>query len=201
MAVYDIGSILEGPVRILIGSPSNAAIPDVLPDDDVAIFGSWGGNWRELGYTTEDGITFTFEANYQDVMTAQNRGSVKRLKGTSNERVSCSLLEITLENFRDVCGYGQIATVPAGVSTYGHRDLVFDPSLPPVYKAVAIEGIAPPDEDNVPRRIFLPFAATTATGDMVQRIGQPSTLPCSFARQGNGADTLVVIRDVLAPTG
>lgn len=201
MVAYDIASILEGPVRILAGNASNAAIPDVLPADSVAIFGPFGGNWRELGYTTEDGITFTFEANYGDVMTAQDRGSVKRLKGTSNERVACSLLEVTLENFKEVAGYGTITTTPAGVSTFGHRDLSFDNTTPPQYKAICVEGIAPPDEDDCPRRIFFPYAASTATGDVVQRIGQPSTLPCAFARQGTGVNSIVVIRDVLAPTG
>lgn len=196
MAAQDIRSILEGECRIMIGNSIRATVPDVLPADNIPIGGAWGGNWRELGFTTEDGITLTFEMNYSDVMTAQQRHSVKNLRGTGAERVACSLLEVTLDNFMAVAGYGTITTVAAGVGTFGHRDYSMDHRTPIRYVAIGIEGTAPPDEDGVPRRIFLPYALSTATGDMVQRIGQPSALPCLFQRQG-GPEGIPIIRDVL----
>lgn len=196
MAAQDIRSILEGECRIMIGNSIRATVPDVLPADNIPIGGAWGGNWRELGFTTEDGITFTFEMNYSDVMTAQQRHSVKTIRGTGAERIACSLLEITLDNFLAVAGYGTITTVAAGVGTFGHRDYSMDHRTPIRYVAIGVEGTAPPDEDGVPRRLYFPYALSTATGDMVQRIGQPSALPCLFARQG-GPEGIPIIRDVL----
>lgn len=195
----DIRNILEGEVRILVGNSIRAAIPDVLPADNVPIGGSWGGGWRELGFTTEDGVTLTFERNYTEQMTAQSRTSVKNLRGTTVERVACQLLEITLENFREITGYGTILTTPAGSGTYGHRDYQMDSRTPLRYVAIGVEGIAPPDEDGMPRRIYLPLALATATGDMVQRIGQASQLPAQFSRQGSAAEGMAIIRDILKP--
>lgn len=195
----DIRAILEGEVRILIGNSSRATVPDVLPADNVPIGGAWGGGWRELGFTTEDGVTFTFERSYVDVMTAQSRTAVKSMRGTTIERIACTLLEMTLENFKDVAGYGSITTVAAGSGTYGHRDYAMDSRTPIRYLAIGIEGIAPPDEDGMPRRIYMPLGIATATGDVNQRIGQASTLPAQFTRQGSAVEGMVLIRDVLAP--
>lgn len=199
MAAQDIRSILEGEVRILIGNSSRATIPDVLPADNVPIGGAWGGGWRELGFTTEDGVTFTFDRTYNDQMTAQSRTAVKSMRGATVERIACTILEITLDNFKDIAGYGVIQNTPAGVGTYGHRDLQFDPRTAIRYIAVGVEGIAPPDEDGMPRRIYMPLALATATGDMSQRIGQASTLPAQFNRQGNAVEGMTIIRDILKP--
>lgn len=193
----NISYILESIVRIFVGNPASDVAPDVLPADTVPILGNWGGNWREWGFTTPDGAGLSFQREYRGVPTAQSYSEVKHLRGTKNERISWTLIEMSLDNIRDALGYGTITTVAPGAGTPGNRKLRLTDDSPMLYKAVGAEGIAPPDEDNQPRRIWFPYAQATSAVEFRMRPSEESQMGVEFRRVG-GSEGVVEIHDVLA---
>lgn len=193
----DIGYILEGPVLLYIGNAANSVAPDVLPADTVPIGGAPGGNWREFGFSTVEGARLSFQREYREVMSGQSRTPVKHLRGTKNERISFNLIELSLENIRDALGYGSISTLAPGVGTPGHRKLRLTDDGPILYFSIMAEYIAPPDEDNMPRRVWFPFVQATSAVETSMRPNEESSISVEFRRVG-GSNGIVEIHDVLA---
>lgn len=174
----DVTNILEGTSRLFIGTASS----DVIPADTVAFGGSWGGTWRDFGYTTEDGVTMSVNQTFTPVPTAQARNPVLQLPGTTDDTVSCTLLEATLLNIKAVTGRGTITTVAAVGATPGYDELVLTAASSIRYVAIGFEGIAPPNTKSNPRRALFPKAMATAAVSYNQRIGAATGIPCTFSR-------------------
>lgn len=186
----DSTNILEGVSRIFIGT----ALTDVLPADTVAFGASWGGGWRDMGYTTEDGMAFSFAQPFNPVPTAQSRTPPLYLPGTTEDTVSCTLLEATLLNLKAITGRGTItSTAPVG-ATPGFEQLTLSAASTINRVAIGFEGVAPPNNKSNPRRVLFPNAMATATVTYNQRISQATGIPAQFSNLG-GSDP--VIRDVL----
>src|SRR5690349_3261868 len=120
----DSTNILEGTSRIFIG----AANSDVIPADTVAFGASWGGTWRDMGYTTEDGVSMSFSQPFNPVNTAQARTPAIYLAGNVEDTISCTLLEATLLNIKDVTGRGTISTLAPSGPTPGYDELLLSPA-------------------------------------------------------------------------
>lgn len=197
MAAQDPRNIVEGAVRVFVGASALDTTPDVLPADTVAFGGSWTGTWRELGFTTEDGVTFGgLTADRTPVNTGQQRSAVAHLQGNVAETVSFTLLEATLENIKATAGRGVITTVAPGVGTYGHDELELK-DQPVAYISVGIEGFGP---NGQPRRMLYPIATISINGDVNYRQGQPMGIPVQVSRSG-GTNANPKWRDIKPPTG
>jgi hypothetical protein len=195
--------ILEGPVHMYIGASAEADTPDVLPADTVAFGGTMGGTWRSVGYLHEDGVVVTFSTERGEVRSASTRGVILRPVTDYPDTVAGSFLEATLQNIRDAASRGEIAVVAAGAETPGHNELSMggadDEPL-----AILLEGLAPPLEGGMPRRVFFPNVLGTADVELTQRIGEEGLnagIPFEFTRVGDEAASTPVIRDITAPTG
>jgi hypothetical protein len=197
MAAQDIAYILEGPVRIFIGNAANSSVPDVMPADTVPIGASPGGNWREFGFTTVEGARLSFQREYREVSSGQSRTPVKHLRGTKNERCSFNILELSLENFRDALGYGIISSVAPGVGVNGNRKLRLTDDGPILYAALLLEWIAPPDNKNMPRRVWFPFVQATSAVETSMRPNEEGNISAEFRRVG-GSNGVIEILDVVA---
>lgn len=190
----NVKNILAGPVRVFIGAAATAATPDVLPADTVLFGAAWGGTWREVGYTTEDGAHVLLGQTYNEVVTAQERVPVLQLFAAAADRVSFAALEATLANIRDAIGRGAITTVAPGAQP-GHDDLTLTDPATVRYVAVGLEGVAPPNDKSNPRRVIFPVALAVSEVDMQMHITSPVGIPMEFRRVGSTAGT-PVIRDV-----
>lgn len=182
MVTYlDPTNFAEGPVFLLIGNSALSGSPDVLPSDAtpfVASGGSWGGNWRVVGFTTEDGIAHGGMApavTPQNV--AQQRAAASNTRGVANQTVSCTLLELSAENLKAALGFGTI------VSTGTSDDLEMTDD-PITYYAVGVEAFGPKGK---PLRIIYPITIPTVTGDVVNRIGANTGIPARWTRAGGSA--------------
>jgi hypothetical protein len=186
----DSTNILEGVSRIFIGTAST----DVLPADTVAFGASWGGTWRDMGYTTEDGIAFSFSQPFNPVATAQTRTPPLYLPGATEDSISCTLLEATLLNLKAITGRGTITTLAPSGPTPGYEKLTLSAAQAINRVAIGFEGVAPPNSKSNPRRVLFPNAMATAAVTYNQRIGQATGIPCQFSNLG-GSDP--VINDTL----
>jgi hypothetical protein len=75
--------IVAGMQRILVGAVG-ADIPDEIDDDP-------GTDWTDLGYTTEDGIAFSFGLDTDDLMTSQSLDPVRKLTTGRPKTITASL--------------------------------------------------------------------------------------------------------------
>jgi hypothetical protein len=173
-------NILEGPSRFFLG----VANTDVLPADTVALGGSWGGSWRDVGYLTEEGVSITFNQTFNPVMSSQDRNPILQLPGATNDTIACTFTEATLLNIKAATGRGTINSVAPVGATPGYDNLALAQSTSINYIALGFEGIAPPNNKSNPRRILFPRAMATASVAINQRIGQPTGIPAQFARMG-----------------
>jgi hypothetical protein len=172
-------NLLEGVARIFVGTANS----DVLPADTVAIGGSWGGAWRDLGYTTEDGVSIAMNQTTVPVPSGQTRTPVHYLQGTVEDIISCTLTEATLLNIKLVAGRGAITTVAPGGSP-GHDLLTLGDATAVNFVAIGFEGVAPPNTKSNPRRILFPKALSTASVTYNQRTGAVAGIPAQFSRVG-----------------
>jgi|GEM_PF-4498584 len=192
-------NIPEGPVYVYFGASAYATTPDVMPADTLAFGGVLTGTWRAVGYTNDDGITTSHEQDRGEVMSAQQRTPVLRPRNNAVDMVTGTLLEVTLENLRDILGRGTITTTPPATGVAGFKQLRLTDSIAPTI-AVLIEGIAPPTDGGKPRRIFFPAVEATGTVEVTQNIGEAGAnagVAFEFTRVG-GTESEPIYRDVLA---
>lgn len=200
----DSTNILEGVCRLFIGAAANSTTPDTLPADTIAFGGLWGGTWRDVGYTTEAGVSISLAQRFTDVRTAQDRNVTMHLRNGSDDKIMCALLEATLLNLRDATGRGAITTVapvaaapnatPPTPMVPGHSDLALTDDALIRYVAIGFEGVAPPNTKGNPRRVLFPLALSIAAVVIAQRLGAPTSIPVEFSRVGSYNP---VIRDIL----
>jgi hypothetical protein len=180
-------NLLEGASRILVGDANS----DVLPADAVAFGASWGGNWRDLGYTTEDGVTLNLNQAVTPVNSAQSRTPIHYMRGSADDSVSCTLMEATLENIKLATGRG---TISSG-ATYELLTLSEQSGVD--FVAIGFEGVAPPNTSDFPRRVYLPRAMSNAQITYNLRFGAMVGIGVTFNRIG-GSGNDMLIRDVTA---
>lgn len=196
MASFDPTQIVSGPLYLWLGKSALDVAPDVLPADSTAFGGAWGGNWRNLGWTTPDGFAAGGLSQEQTpVNSAQQRPAVTYLAGNAAETVAFSLIEATLQNIKDMAGRGVLATVAAGAGTYGHIDLTFTDGTVN-YVALGIEAFG---LNGRPRRMIYPIGILSITGDLTQQFTQEMRIPAQFQRAG-GTTGDPKWRDILLPT-
>jgi hypothetical protein len=197
MVYLDPRQIVAGAFQAFIGAAQTDPIPDVMPADNVA-FGSPGGTFRNVGFSTEDGANFGgLSPDSNPVMTGQQPSAVTVLPGNAEETVGATFIEGTLTNFRDFSGRGAITSQAPGIvgsGTYGHDDWTLSNTTPRFF-SLLIEGFGP---NGAPRRMFYPSVRARIDGDVQYRQGQPMGIPVVFSRSG-GPSADPVWRDVRIP--
>ncbi len=178
-------NILAGRSRFFIG----VAGVDTFPANTVPFGGSWGGTWRDLGYTTRDGATATMAEEFTPVDTAQEDRPSTYLPNGSNDRVAATLLEATLQNLAVATGRGAVVSVAPSSTAPGQDQLVLTPSSSIKEVALGWEGVAPPLGKGNPRRMLIDRAMPVATVTYNQQRGQATGLPVEFAAIGTGVLT------------
>lgn len=174
-------NIVEGPMFALLGQSALSITPDVLPADAtpfISAGGSWGGTWVNLGFLDETGATHGGLAPASNpVNTSQQRGSVTIVKGIAAQTVSFNMYEVTAQNLQRALGSGTITST-------GTADDLQMTDDPVTYYALGIEAFGP---NGKALRIIYPIVVPEITGNIVNRIGQVTTIPVRFTRAGGAA--------------
>lgn len=137
-------------------APSATAFPD---DDDA----TWASPWTHIG-ATEEGVTFVFTQNTNDIRIEEQSTPVLVPVDTSDIQVQAALSEDTLETMKLAYGGGTIATVAPGVGQIGKKTLTLASSLTRL--TLGLEGINPA---GFYRRIQVPAILSVANVTSVYR--------------------------------
>lgn len=77
-----------------------------------------GASWVEVGYTTEDGSSFTTDPNFEEVRSHQSDYPTRLLKTGDQATVAAVLQEFSKANFVTAFGGGTVTTISAGQYRY-----------------------------------------------------------------------------------
>ncbi len=99
---------IAGRARLYLARPGTAA--PALADDPMP------AGWVEVGYTTEDGTSFTTDPTNAAVRSHQSDVSTRRFRTAEEQALNAYLQEWSADNFMAVFGGGAITAlvVPAG---------------------------------------------------------------------------------------
>lgn len=85
-----------------------------LPDD----MGALDAAFKELGYTSEDGVTFTATPTVEDIRAWQKATPVRRIVTARDATIAFSLEQLNLDNWALAFGGGDWTVPSAGVFRY-----------------------------------------------------------------------------------
>ncbi|CAM5728568.1 hypothetical protein SFUMM280S_06370 [Streptomyces fumanus] len=105
---------IAGAGRLFIAAPGTA-IPETFTDADTA--GDWGTDWKDLGYTSGDGVTFSKKDKLEPVDVWQVVSPVHFVYSDRDLTLKFSLLQFNEETLPFFMGGGSIAGAGGATSS------------------------------------------------------------------------------------
>lgn len=171
---YVRDNVLVGQARPFI-QPYDPAVPPVLPADSVPLNGVWGGNWVELGATT-NGLEFDFSRKTKKIMVEEQQTPVAITTTDTTFTFGLELSEDTLATMRLAYGGGTITTIPAGAGQLGIQTLAISSELTDF--SFGFEGV---NEFGFWRRVLVPVVVSVANAKtQYQRADKQRTYKVQF---------------------
>jgi hypothetical protein len=171
---YVRDNVLVGQARPFI-QPYDPAVPPVLPADSIPLNGVWGGNWVELGATT-NGLEFDFARKTKKIMVEEQQTPVAITTTDTTFTFAMELSEDTLDTMRLAYGGGTITTIPAGVGQLGIQTLQISSEL--TNFSFGFEGV---NEKGFWRRVLVPVVVSVASAKtQYQRADKQRTYKVQF---------------------
>lgn len=137
---------------------------------------AYSATWVNLGYCTEDGVSFAPNMDLKEVMAWQSTRPVRRAVISRTEEISFGLLQWSATTLPVALGGGSVATSGTGATekhTYTPPDLGDEPD----YRALSIAW-TDGDKDY---RLFAPKALVTDLAEFSLTRTDESPLPLTFA--------------------
>jgi hypothetical protein len=144
------------------------------------VAGTLAAAFQELGYATEDGVTFTETPDVTDINAWQSAFPVRRLVTARANTVACSLLQWNEDSFATAFGGGSFTT---DGTTYTFTPPAPTDALPDF--AVVLDA-----QDGTRKFRWIVYRAnvTDAVETSLTRTG-PAVLPITFAATQDAAQT------------
>lgn len=76
-------------------------------------FDAPGATFKDLGYTSEDGVTFSVTPNVEDIMAWQSATPVRRIVTSRDSTIAYTLEQLNLDTFAHAFGGGTWTTIAA----------------------------------------------------------------------------------------
>ncbi len=164
--------------QITVGSAGNIYAAPVGTSAPADVTAAWGAGWIELGYTTEDGCTFTDSKEVNEIMAWQSFYAIDRRITSRNATVSMVLQQWNDDNFKLSFGGGTVTTVSAGLFKY------VPPSPETIdYRALGIEI----RDGAVTSRFVMPKGMVTDNVEMQFTRSDTAKLPITFGLVTTGS--------------
>ena len=166
--------------EVFIAGSGHVYVADIGATEPTDTTTAWDGDWTELGFTTDDGVTITPGKEITDIPAWQSRYPVRRIVTAETFEVAFSLLQWN----EDTLGLalqggswtGDIFT-PAAAGSVDERAL----------------GIEATDGDKI-ARIIIPRGMVTATGGIQMIKTGANPIPITFSALGTeGEDPFTII--------
>lgn len=171
---YDRSKVLVGQARPFI-QPYDPASPPTLPSNSVALNGSWGSAWTELG-ATFGGLTFGFERKTEEIMVEEQSTPVQITTDMTEFMFELELSEDSLDTMRYAYGGGTITTTAPASGVVGTRQLAISAELQNF--SFGFEGV---NEFGFWRRVLVPVVVSVAKAETEYvRAKKQRTYKCEF---------------------
>lgn len=171
---YTTKNVLVGQARPFI-KPYDPLVPPALPANTVALNGTWGSGWTELG-ATEKGLTFKFTRRTKDITVEEQQTPVAVTTTETTFAFDLELSEDTLDTMKLAYGGGTIITVAAATGVPGTRQLAISSDL--TNFSFGFEG---QNEYGFWRRVLVPIVVSIANAQtMYVRAEKQRTYKAEF---------------------
>jgi hypothetical protein len=190
---YERGNVLVGLARCFT-QPYDPTTPPALPEDTVALAGTWSTPWVPVG-ATEEGMSFSASRDTQDIKIEEQPNPVDKRQTSASYTMALTLAEDTMHTM--VLSYGGSITITAaGTTTPGIQQLNMSSDLS--YFAFAFEGRAP---SGFWRRVLVPIVVSVGEAETAYRRAEEKRMyKVSFESLVRPED--VIIREMTTvPTG
>lgn len=111
------------------------------------------------GYTkrqaTDGGVGFTAQQDFTGVFIDQRPNRLYSIQGQQTVQINAQLAELTATNMQLATAIGDVETLAATVTAYGHEQLVAGKVRPPEYNTYLLD--VPQPINRLPFRIFVPL--------------------------------------------
>ena len=163
--------------QITVGT-ANVYVAPVGTTAPVDVTAAWGAGWIQLGYTTEDGVTFTDSKEVNEIMAHQSFYAIDRRITSRSASVSTVLLQWSDDSFKLAFGGGTVTTVSAGLFKY-------TPPAPETidYRALGIEV----KDGAVTSRFVMAKGMVTDNVEMQFTRNDTAKLPIAFGLVTTGS--------------
>lgn len=143
---------------------SYADAPDVPEDDDVVTALATSAATLS-GYTkrqaTDGGIGFSTQQDRTPVYIDQRADRLYSIEGARTAQITAQLAELTPANMQLATGMGEVSTLAASSSAYGHERLTVGPPTDPEYNTYLSAAKQP--FSRLPFTIFVPCGQSEGT--------------------------------------
>lgn len=117
------------------------------------------------GYTkkqaSDGGVGFSTQQERTPVYIDQKADRLYSIEGARTVQITAQLAEITPENMQLATGMGEVGTLAASASAYGHEELVVGPPTDPEYNTYLVT--APQPFSRLPFGVFVSCAQSEGT--------------------------------------
>lgn len=140
-------------------------------------FAALPGTWKELGYVSEDGVTFGLSRDVEDVRGWQSSDPLRRLITAEPKTIGFELMEFGNPDSIRLAFRGGVVAVLTGVATY----------TPPAAGATDVRAMILQAVDGIYKFWFC-FAAVELSGDVETQLqkGDAARLPLEFGVNAGG---------------
>lgn len=156
---------IAGTGRIYVGDADTIAAPTT----EVSALSS---AWTDVGYTFEDGVTFSLDRTINNVMSWQSKRPTRRFAAEQIERIATELQQWNEVTLPLAFGGGVVTEPTPGHYVYDFPDA--DDALPE--KAMIVDW----EDDGFHYRLFVPRGTVTDTVEVNLTRTEESRLPITF---------------------
>lgn len=158
-----------------------APVGTAFPDVDEAPGGSWTkiGTNGDLNYA-EDGVTVQHEQDVSMFRALGSTGPRKAFRNSERQVVGFTLMDLSLEQYRQSLNQNTVTTTAAGVGSPGTKDIGLSRGLSVTEMALLLRADISPAGDGFAMQYEIPRAVEIGSPEVVFRNGEPAGLALEF---------------------
>lgn len=159
-----------------------APVATAFPDTDESPSGSWTkvGTSGDLNYS-EDGVTVTHSQSVELWRALGSTGPRKAFRGEEELRIALTLVDVSLEQYKNALNYNSVSDTAAGAGTPGERKIGLSRGLAVNQRALLIRGgDGSPYGDSFVMQYEIPIAVEAGEPEVVFNKTEPAGLALEF---------------------
>ncbi len=179
-------AVLTNANQIVVGASGNVYVAPVGTAAPTDLTTAMAAAWIDLGFLTEDGVTFTPSWDIEEISAWQSFRPVRRISTSRSEEVSFEMQQWNKFNFPLAFGGGSVTTT-TGVHKF----------IPPTASARDERAMVIDWADGTKKyRLIIPKGEVTDGGEMNLTRTDSASLPVTFAINGtDGTDPFYLLTD------